>query len=223
MSQKTVCVAYSANDAVLGQKLTADLKAAGYNIVTQVANESDALLVLVRPSAIKTDSTLNQMMLTALDNGQHVLPITVDDQPLPRIIGNLQPLNFAGNSYPLKELKERVAYLLSPQAPAPLTVLTPKVRARNRRIGLLIGIPTLIIFVAGVVLVGTGLIRPPSEEYILVETQRVETRNAIINPTLEAVLPRSTDDALNFAPTVQAMPTRLRPFLEATATARSEE
>ncbi len=65
--------------------------------------------------------------------------------------------------------------------------------------GLLLGIPTLIIFMSGLVLVGTGLIRPPSEEYIAVETQRVETRNAIINPTLEAVLPRSTDDALNFA------------------------
>lgn len=223
MSQKTVCVAYTATDAALGQKLAADLKTAGYNVVAQVASAPDALLVLVRPSAIKTDATLNQMMLTALDNGQHVLPIAVDDQPLPRIIGNLQALNFAGGDYPLKELKEQVAYLLSPQAPAPLTVLTPKVRARNRRVGLLIGIPTLIIFLAGVVLVGTGLIRPPSEEYILVETQRVETRNAIINPTLEVVLPRSTDDALNFAATVQAMPTRLQPFLAATATARSEE
>jgi len=223
MPQKTVCVAYTAADTALGQKLSADLKAAGYNVVAQVDSAPDALLVLVRPSAIKTDPTLNQMMLTALDNGQHVLPITVDDHPLPRIIGNLQTLNFSGNDYPLKELKDRVAYLLSPEAPVPLTALTPKVRARNRRVGLLIGIPTLIIFLSGLVLVGTGLIRPPSEEYIAVETQRVETRNAIINPTLDAVLPRSTDDALNFAPTVDAMPTRLRPFLAATATARSEE
>ncbi len=222
MSKKNVCVAYIAVDTALGQKLSADLKAAGYNVVAQDDNAPDGVLVLVRPSATKTDPTLNQTMLTALDNGQHVIPIMVDEQPLPRLISNLQPLDFRGGNYPLKELQERVAYLLSPDAPAPLTVLTPKVRARNRQVGLMIGIPTLIVFLAGLVLVGTGLVRPPSEEYIAIETQRVQTRNAIINPTLEAVLPRSTDDALNFAPTVEAMPTRLRPFLAATATARHE-
>lgn len=222
MAQKTVTIAAPAADESLARRLSADLHAAGYTVADTVTSSANAVLILLRPAAIQNDTALNQTLMTALEAEQHVIPLTLDDAPLPRIISNLQPLDFGGETYPLLDLTTRIDYLQSTEAPRPLTVLTPKTRARNRKLGLLIGIPALLLFIAGVVLVGTGLIRPPSEEYILVETQRVETRNAMINPTLDAFLPRSTADAVNFESTVQAMPTRLQPFLAATATARVE-
>ena len=73
------------------------------------------------------------------------------------------------------------------------------------------------MFLAALYGIGVLGIQAPQEEYDQTVTQVVATRNAFI----EAALPRSTEDAIVFAATVEGAATALQPLLAATATARA--
>lgn len=205
---------YTPADAATGARLKEDLQQAGYSVSDQVQSGSSAILIMLLSNAPLDE----QKLIQALDNHQHVIPILTAPVSLPALISNLQPLDFTEGKYPLLELLTRITTLTDPAAPRPLTVLTPTKRKSNRNAAMVLLIPVVIMFISGIILIGGGVVQYPQEEYDLKETQRVEQRNAIIIPTLTLVLPRTTEDALSFDSTVQAMPTRLQPFLAETAT-----
>ncbi len=51
------------------------------------------------------------------------------------------------------------------------------------------------------------------------DTAEAATINAIVGEQIAPFIPRSTEDAIGFESTLQAVATRYRPFLAATATA----
>jgi hypothetical protein len=218
MTQPTLGLLYAPGDAEFARRLRDALAERGYTAADGVQPGDETLALLVQTPAAFADSDVMSGVYAALDAQQHVIPVMRTNAPLPKLIAHLTPIDFSG-AFAMDELTARIDYLLSPDGPAPLVLLTPSRRRRNRKAGWVFTVLALAIFAIGIYMVGVLGLRSPTEEYDAVETQRVDVRNTIIAPTLDAFLPRSSEDAANFQPTVDAMPTRLRPFLAATATA----
>ncbi|MCU0496171.1 MAG: hypothetical protein MUF87_02325 [Anaerolineae bacterium] len=199
---------YTEAQRALGERLTADLKQRGYDATS-------APLIAILP----LNATAELALFDALDAHQQVIVIVTDDQPLPKLIDHLQPLDFRKGAYPFELLTREIDRLQAPDAPPPMVVLTPKQRMANRQSAIVFVLMALVMFGVGIYLVGGQIVQFPVDEYNLVETERVDQRNTIIAPTVEALLPRSTEQALNFESTLQAAPTRLREFARQTATA----
>lgn len=219
----TLRIVSAAADAALSGKLAQDLSERGHQIVDALPGGYGPLLVAVLSPAHpknEPDPVVMNAIITALDNGQHIIPVLAKPMPLPRLIDNLMYVDFS-SAYPLDALHKRIEQLSEPDAPRPLKTLTPKVRRANQRAGWVVGVIALVIFVTGLYAVAVLGLRRPDAEFQMVETERVNERNTLIGPTLDAFLPRSTEDALSFSSTVEALPTRLRPFIAATATAQN--
>lgn len=199
------------NDRPLALRLRGDLEAEGVTITEQL--EDDAVLIAVLSERGLDDKNVQQTLYQALENYQHVLPVLAEEIDLPRVIGNLEALDFS-DRYNAQDVLARLRFLSSPDAPKPLTTLTPNKRAANRNIGIIIGAMALTVFIGGIILVGWGGVQAPAEEFASVETQIFLTRNYFI----DEALPRSTEQAANFPATAQQARASVAPFLIETAT-----
>lgn len=169
-----------------------------------------ALVVLVSAAAL-ADPHVRQRIEAARDRGEPVVPVLAEAVPLPRLIEHIAPADFT-QGYDFDALAER---LRAPAAALQMKVLTPAARAANRRAAVIFAVLALIMFALGLYGVGVLGLQAPTEEYNEVETEIILTRDGYI----EAALPRSTEDALNFQATADAARPTLRPLLIATATA----
>lgn len=207
-------------ERALAQKLVSDLKGQGHQVVETLNKASSTVLLAVFSPEGVHDPGITTALIEALDNSLHIIPITTSEVTLPKWIDHLPPLDFS-RDYPLEALLREINRLSGPDAPRTVKVLTPTQRKANQRVGLVISAVAVFIFAMGLYMVGVLGLQRPDDEYDLVETERVEQRNTIIGPTLEGFLPRSTQEALEFPSTVEALPTRLRPFIQETATAEA--
>ena len=215
--------AYAPADAALTNRIKNDLRA-GHTITEGEATAGYQLLALVLSTAGLADAGVTDAMYDALDGGKHIIPVLTEKIAVPRLINHLTPADFSDGAYPIADLQNAVAYLTGPEAPLAMRVLTPRTRRKNRNVGLIVFLAAFIMFMAGIIGVGVYHLQAPAEEYNAIETQIVQTRDAIIGPTLNALgqfLPRSTEDAAVFEATLQRMPTVHRPFMEATVTAEA--
>ena len=94
-----------------------------------------------------------------------------------------------------------------------------EVRQANRRALLVIGAIAALMFGLAIMGILSGLVAFPVTEYNEEATFQSLWIDGLIGETLEYVQPRSTDDALNFAATLEAAPTRLYYYVRGTATA----
>lgn len=201
-------------NAKLAQRIRDDLASDGVTIHDTVHPDPKSITVIVfSPEALANDAVQAQLY-TALDHHQHIVPVLASAVDLPRLINHLQPLDFSAG-YNAKALRETVATLSGPNAPKPLTVLTPNQSRANRRFGLIFAVLALVVFGISVYLIAVEGLRAPEEELFLYETQIVVT--------IDAALPRSTADAAAFPATVTAVSTRDREGLAATATAIADD
>lgn len=201
-------------DAALAQRVTTDLKAQGFTFNdTLTADKGNILLAVISPAA-NTDADMQKVFNQAFDNGQHVVLLLAQPTTLPKLINHLKTFDFS-SGYPLPTLTQQLQHLASPEAGLPLKVLTPKARTKNRGVGIWLTVVALIWFVVGLVLVGVFRIQAPVEEYNNIETEYAATVANIVQQNL----PRSTEEAINFPATVQAVTTAQRPILIETATA----
>lgn len=208
-------------DKALAQKLIADLSIHGHQSVDTPDKAYSALVAVMSPESLD-DEGVTAALMEALDLGRHIIPITTAAAPftLPKWIDHLSALDF-GSGYPLDALLAETDRLTGSNAPRPVKVLTPSQRKANRRAGLVVSAVAVLIFAMGLYMVGVLGLQRPDDEYDAIETERVDQRNTIIGPTLEGFLPRTTQEALEFPTTVEALPTRLRPFIQETATAEA--
>ncbi len=207
-------LAYSSQDAALAVHLEKDLQAKGYATKTELTpDRQNVLIVLLSPNST-VDTTVQETITQALDNGQHIIPLQIGMIMMPKLINHLQAINFS-DRYPLNALLERIAYVTSPEAKLPLKVLTPAARKANRSTGYWLAILAIIWFIIGIIAVGVFGIQEPQDEFNNVDTEVAAT----IGVYLELNLPHTTQEAENFPATLQAAPTAQLPFLIATATA----
>lgn len=204
----------SQHDAMLAAQIKADLTAAGYTVSDAVQHGSQHLtILLVSPTAL-ADKLLIANMEAALDEHQQLLPVKTHPVDLPRIINNLEYVDFSVG-YDFDMLKSEIEGLLSPNAPRPLTTLTQARRQANRKAAIPLMILIVIMFVVAVIGVVAGITIPPADEFAGVETQIYLTRNYYI----DGALPISTEQAAEFEATIPHIPTLARVQLIATATA----
>ncbi len=209
-----ITLAYDPQDSALATRLTQDLKTQGFSISNSLAPGKDNLLVAFASPASNNNKTVQDVIAQAYDNSQHVVVVNAQPAPTSKFINHLKAFDFV-NSYPLQELVGQLKLMASPEAGLPLKVLTPKARVKNRGSGIWLTIIVLIAFIWGLVLVGFFGQQAPVEEYNTIDTEVAATVASIVQKNL----PHSTQEAVNFPATVQAVPTAQRPILIQTATA----
>lgn len=210
---------YTQADSGLAARLDADLRREGYDF----AAGKPILIPLLSPAALN-DAALNAEIVAALDRGQYIIPVIAAPLEMPHLIDHLAVADFSGG-YDLDALKALLDAAHAPDARLPMRVLTPSRRAANRTAGLVVVAIVLVMFVVGLYAVGVLGIQMPQEEYNAVDTEAAATINAIVGPELEQYarfLPRSTEEAANYAATLRAVPTVYRPLMERTATAYAQ-
>lgn len=209
-----ITVVNAPGDSDIAARLRQDLQAAAYLPGDGLPAGADHLLVAVLSPEANADPSVGQAIITALDNGQHVIPVLAKPAPVPKLIDHLTVLDFS-ERYDADALRGCAAALTAPGAGRPLKVMTPKVRQANRRAGVWLGALALLWLVIGLVLVGVFRVQAPLEEFNNVDTMEAVTIQAAVGRNL----PHSTQEAENFPLTIEAAPTAQRPLLIATGTA----
>ncbi len=213
-----ITLIHAPGDATLAERLSDDLAAAGYEVSRTVQPGTQPITVFIISPHSSYDSGAQRQLELALDANQYIIPIIAAPAPAPKLIDNLPRLDFSENNYPFDELNTRLQSLSAPDAPRPMTTLTPSRRRANQQTAVVLLALVAVMFVAGVYLVGGGIVQFPEAEYDIQETARVDQRNTVIAPTIDPLLPRTTADAEAFPLTVTAAPTRLQEFMAETAT-----
>lgn len=208
----TIAVIVPEEHQALGERMINDLQDAGYTTATTVGDQpGDMLVVALAPQGLWA---VEPALIQALDRHQHVIVVLAQPIDLPRLIDNLRPLDFSGGYDPAPLIAE-VERLSAPDAPPPMTVLTPSKREANRRAGLVLVIPIMMMFFAAIVGIALGITVAPEDEFASVETQIFLTRNYFI----DGLLPQSTEQAANFQVTAEEyFNETVQPFLVLTAT-----
>ena len=117
-------------------------------------------------------------------------------------------------AYSRKRLLEQVARATATHA---------ELRRANRRALLVFALLATLVFGLAIATMSSGLIAFPVAEYNEEATFQAQWIDGLIRETLEAVQPRSTEDARNFAATHEAAPTRLFYYIRETATALARQ
>jgi hypothetical protein len=204
-----ISLLHGASDAKLAARIRADLEAEGMTI----GDDGVAVVILSQQSV--EDQAIQAQLVAALDANRHVVPIITQPVELPRLIDNLQPLNFS-SGYNREQLLERVKRLSAPDAPSPLVTHTPRVKKANQRAGFIMAGVVAAMFLLALVGVSLGVFQAPADEFAGVETQVILTRNYYI----DRYIPRNTDEALNFPATLEGVVggSTVQPYLILTAT-----
>ncbi|MFW5748080.1 MAG: hypothetical protein ACOCYT_00555 [Chloroflexota bacterium] len=212
-SMTTITLAFSKDSSKLAARIRGDLEAEGLTVSGSVQPGRDALLVVLLSTESRQDAEIQQKLIAALENYQHVIPVLAQPTDLPQLIDNLPPLDFS-TSYDRDALLNRIETLTGPDAPPPLVTLTPSLRRSNQRAGLIIAGVVMVMFVLAILGVLIDVFVPPADEFAGVETQIFLTRNWYI----DEALPRDTEEALSFEATVVEARETVQPFLILTAT-----
>ncbi|MEP7293695.1 MAG: hypothetical protein ABI835_18045 [Chloroflexota bacterium] len=213
-------IIHTASDQALATRIVSDFRQGAYEIGDNAVDHGDTAILVLSPAALN-DMALQAELIRALDLSVHLVPVMAQIVQLPKLIDHLDVVDFStGYDFPL--LRRQVDVELAPDAPLPVLALTPKVKRSNRRAGLVVALAALVMFAAGLYAVGVLGIQAPIQEFNNDFTALALTRDLIAAPELEIYaqfLPRSTEDAANYAATLRAVPTVYRPLVALTATA----
>ena len=193
-------ITYATADEALARKLRHDLSG---------SEPSHEILIVLVSAASNAEPALQAEIARTLDRGGRILPILAERADLPPALQDLQPLDFSAG-YQLEPLLNRLQ--ISPQS--------MRQRRRSNRLAL-VGLLAIVLLVFGIAVVAMnrGLVAFPVAEYNEEATFQAQWIDGLIRETLEYVQPRGTADAIGFAATYEAAPTRLHFYIRGTATA----
>lgn len=194
-------ITYTQEQTALAERIRDDLAAT-------IPAAQPLLIVLVSPAS-NADPVVQTELADALAAGERVIPILADGAELPLALKNRPALDFS-RGYSRERLLAEVARAATSR---------PELRRANRRALLVIGLLAALMFGVAIVTMVGGIVAFPVAEYNEEATFQALWIDGLIRETLEAVQPRSTQDANNFAATHAAAPTRLYYYIRGTATA----
>ncbi|MCY4073391.1 MAG: hypothetical protein OXG60_19035 [Chloroflexi bacterium] len=194
-------ITFTADQAQLARQIRDDL--AG------LFESSPPLLIVLVSAASNQDPIVAAEIARARQSDVQLLPILTENVALPEPLVYEKPLNFAAG-YRRASLLRRLSQS---------TMTRGEVRRANRRALLVIGAIAALMFGLAIIGILSGLVAFPVAEYNEEATFQSLWIDGLIRETLEYARPRSTDDALNFAATLEAAPTRLYYYVRGTATA----
>ena len=198
-------ITYSEEQTALAERIRDDL--------ADTIEAPAPLLIVLASAASNADPVVQAELADALAAGERVLPILADSAELPPLLKKRPALDFS-RGYSRKRLLTEVARA---------TAAPDELRRANRRALLVMGLLAALVFTVAIVTMSRGLVAFPVAEYNEEATFQAQWIDGLIRETLEAVQPRSTEDALNFAATHEAAPTRLFYYIRETATALARQ
>ncbi len=198
-------ITYAPADQALAHSIRADL--------SHQAAQSQALLIVLASAASLAEPSVQSEIARAQQQGTPILPILTDAVDLPPALAKLRPLDFCAG-YQSDLLLKRANEL---------TGRRRDIRKANRRALLVFAGIAAIMFSLAIAGMSAGLVAFPVAEYNEEATFQAQWIGGLIQETLEYVRPRSTADAMNFAATYEAAPTRLHFYVRGTATASSRQ
>ncbi|MCY3781989.1 MAG: TIR domain-containing protein [Chloroflexi bacterium] len=178
------------------------------DLAGEVDSAHPLLIVLVSRQAVG-DPFVQAEIQRALDRGEAILPLLLDDTALPATLTGFHTLNFQAG-YNREVLLPQLSRASRSRA---------DVRRANRRALAVVGGIAALMFALAIVAISGGLVAFPVDEYNEEATLQAQWIGGLIGETLEYVQPRSSEDARNFAVTFEAAPTRLHFYIRGTATA----
>lgn len=194
-------IAYAPIDQALAERISSDI------MRSKLRLENRVLILLAAPESL-ADEAVMRTVKQAEKDGVRLAVIKVRPVTLPERLGELPPLDMT-QAYNLNRI---VAFVNRVDLGA------ARIR-RSQRLLFFVGAGAIIMFAASIWGITSGNVRFPIEEYATEFAEELSQIATFAAPTLEFVMPRTTDDALNFAATVPAIPTRVRVFAVETATA----
>jgi hypothetical protein len=217
-----ITIKHTAADPAAAAKLQQALRNAGFEVTHELQRGKAHIFIPVLSPAAISDPHMEQSILHALDQGQFIIPALAQKTTLPAIIEHLEAADLS-RDLSIETLIERIRMYLAQGQHVVMKVHTPRTRAGNRNLALILAFLSLFMCGVGILLVGGGVAQFPGEEYNAVDTSVASTVRAEIDSVVSPLLPRSTQEAAQFASTAQAVPTRYRPYLIATATAQASQ
>ena len=196
-------ITYSRDQKPLAEQIRDDLRSASL---------SQPLLIVLVSRQSNADPHVQSELEAALADGARVLPILAEDIAPPASLENRQALDFSAGYN-----RERLLRQLDQAARRP-----DALRRANRRGLIIVGAFAILMFCIALIVINRGLVAFPVAEYNEEATFQAQWVDGLIGETLAAVQPRTTEDALQFAATYEAAPTRLHFYIRATATAAAK-
>ena len=170
---------------------------------------SRPLLVVLVSRQSMADPHVQAELEKARADRVHIVPILCEDIDLPPALEGRKSLNFSAG-YDRERLLRRLTQ----------STMTPTdIRRANRRALTVISGIALLMFGIALIAIASGFVAFPVAEYNEEATFQAQWIGGLIGETLAYVQPRTTEDALNFAATHEAAPTRLYLYIRETATA----
>jgi len=212
-------------DRALADRIAADLRATGVTVTDALqTGRQHVVVALLSPDSVR-DAAFVRALDAANDFGQNTVAVLVKPVDLPRNLNHFAPIDFTAG-YPIAELRAQVDTLSGDKPAYAMRMQTSKVRASNRRAGIVLVGLVAFLFVVGSIMIILFDIESPADEYEAVDTEVALTRDVMIGPTMQflaTALPRSTEQAQAFPETLEAISTVIRPLFAATATAMNEQ
>ncbi len=199
-------ITYAQNDAHTAEQIQADLTNANLRL------DNPVLLVLLTPESVKDESVLSAITQSKRD--KHVIvPVMLRQTTMPDTLKSEKTLDLT-KKYDKKKLIQFVK-----QAD-----IGKDRQARNRLYFYVVGGIVLLMFIISLASISSGIVVFPVDEYATENAIRDAQVNTIVAPQIEIVRPRTTEDALNFDMTLEAIDNdELLPFIIGTATAIPEQ
>jgi hypothetical protein len=194
-------ITYAPDEANLAERIQQDLAA------TNETLNGNILIVLVSPASVQ-DKTVLKAIHAARSDKHIILPVMVSRTALPDVLAQLETVDFT-KGYQLDTLLTALRRAIAGHS----------TRRKNLLIGAVLLVLILISFTASIYGLMTGIVGVPVDEFsteAAIQESMIET---LVFPTLDPLMPRTTQDAENFPMTVEAANTRNAPFLMMTATA----
>ncbi|MEM6285415.1 MAG: hypothetical protein AAF787_24710 [Chloroflexota bacterium] len=212
---KTLTIAYAPPDEKIARRLAEDLQQNAFTFAE--IGKNTVLVAVISPDGIK-DADLQATIASALDAGANIVLIETKPTPLPAMIDHITPISLH-SGYKLRAVLHEVERVADDNAPSPMVVLTPALRRRNLRFGLIFGGSIFVLFALYTVAIALFDIEAPIEDF-----ERLYTRDAAtINAFAQEYIPVSSEQAANFQTTVEGINRELATIVVATATQAAAE
>ena len=192
---------YAASDSALAEQMTKDLSTAPLKL------DHSLLIVVASPDGMKDESVSKAIKQAEKDN-HRIAVVKVKPTSIPDNLGEFPPLDLSAK-YDRNRLVRYINRVDMGMA---------RVK-RGQRLLFFISAGAILMFVAAIWGITSGQVAFPQDEYATEFAFELDQISTFAAPTLDYLMPRTTDDALNYAATVEKMPTRVREFAIQTATA----
>lgn len=199
-------ITFSAGDAHTAEQMQNDLSQSG------VRPENPMLIVLITPDSVEDEVVLSGIT-KAQTAGQVIAPVILRKSALPDSLKGVDSLDLS-KKYDKKKL---IAFVKR-------RGITKERRVNNRRLLFIVTGIVLLMFVISLISIARGIVAFPVDEYSTENAIRDAQVATLVAPQIELVLPRTTEDALNFPATLEAIRNDdLVPFIIETVTAMPQQ